>query len=338
VQVAERAGVSIKTVSRVLNQEANVRPATREAVQQAVAALNYRPQQSARSLAGARSFLIGLLYYDPSAQFVAGVQRGATLRCRAHGYHLVVESIASVVHDMSAQLDHMLAALRPDGVILTPPICDDAQVLAAIAKAGTPCVLISPAQRDSAWPHVAMDEVRAAEELARLLIGMGHRRIAFVKGPPDQAASGWRLRGYRRAMRAHGIEVDEALVAPGDFSFQGGEAAAAELLRRRHPPTAVFASNDDMALGVLATAQRMGIPVPHELSVVGFDDSPAASLAWPALTTVRQPLFEMASTAVDMLVASSASGAPAVSRTLPYELVVRASASAPHRRLRRAAA
>jgi LacI family transcriptional regulator len=334
VQVAERAGVSIKTVSRVLNNEANVRPETRDLVLQAASELNYRPKLSARSLAGARSFLIGLLYYDPSAAYVAGVQRGATLRCRESGYHLVVESIASVAHDIPAQLDHMLSALSPDGIVLTPPICDNAEVLSAIEAAGIPCVLISPGTRGRSLPHVCIDDVSAAETLTRLLIGLGHKRVAFVKGAPDQAASGWRLRGFRKAMKAHGLEVDEALVLQGDFFFSSGEAAALELLSRRTPPTAVFAANDDMALGVLAVAQRLGVQVPHELSIVGFDDSPAASLAWPALTTVRQPLFEMAAAAVDLLVAPAEPWA----RVLPYEVVVRASTSAPPRRVRRAGA
>jgi LacI family transcriptional regulator len=333
VQVAERAGVSIKTVSRVLNKEVNVREDTRERVLRVARELNYRPKLSARSLAGARSFLIGMLYYDPSAAYVAGVQRGATLRCRESGYHLVVESIASVAHDMSSQLDHMLAALRPDGIILTPPICDNAEVLAAIEAAGTPCVLISPGPRSRTLPHVCMDDVRAAEELTQLLIDLGHRRIAFVKGPPEQAASAMRLRGFKRAMKARGLEVDESLLFQGDFFFQSGEQAAMDLLKRRRPPTAVFASNDDMALGVLSTAQRLGIQVPHEVSIVGFDDSPAASLAWPALTTVRQPLFDMAAAAVDMLVDRTGEpDAETIGRVLPYEVVVRASTAAPSRR------
>jgi LacI family transcriptional regulator len=340
VEVAEQAGVSIKTVSRVLNNEANVRPETRELVLRVAGELNYRPKLSARSLAGARSFLIGLLYYDPSAAFVAGVQLGATLRCREAGYHLVVESLGEAPREVASQVEHMLAALRPDGVILTPPICDNPEVLAALSASQTPCVLISPGHEGQRLPHVRMDDVQAAEELTNLLISQGHRQIGFIKGATDQAASAWRLSGFRQAMQAHGVAVDEALVVQGDFRFPSGEAAAHQLLSRRSPPTAVFASNDDMALGVLAAAHRLGVQVPGDLSVVGFDDSPAASLVWPGLTTVRQPLREMAAAAVDMLIArplqSAAPAAPA-SRVLPHELVVRASTAAPARRRRVAA-
>jgi LacI family transcriptional regulator len=341
VEVAQQAGVSIKTVSRVLNHEANVRAQTREAVLRAVAALNYRPSLSARSLAGARSFLFGLLYYDPSAAFVAGLQRGATKRCRESGYHLVVESFGSDASDIAQQLDHMLAALRPDGVILTPPLCDNAEVLASLAAAGTPCVLLSPGARGKHLPQVRMDEVRAAEQLTERLIALGHRRIGFVKGQPAQVASSWRFKGFAKAMRAHGLPLDESLVCEGDFMFDSGVAAGERLLARRAAPTAIFASNDDMALGVLAAARHRGLQVPEQLSIVGFDDAPAASLVWPPLTTVRQPVFEMAVAAVEMLLertgrrATAPAGEPALQRVLPHELMLRGSTAPPPRTLKR---
>lgn len=338
--VAHEAGVSIKTVSRVLNQEANVLPETRELVLEVVRRLNYRPKQSARSLAGGRSFLIGLLYYDPSAAFIGGVQRGATLACRDAGYHLVVESLGADAPDIDAQVDRMLAALRPDGMILTPPLCDDPRVLAAVQAWRTPCVLISPSAGQQTMARVLMDDVRAAEELGNLLISLGHERIGFIEGAPDQAASAWRRQGFEQALRAHGLALDPALVHRGDFTFPSGEAAAHAMLSQRQPPSAVFASNDDMALGVLAAAQRLGIQVPQDLSIVGFDDSPAASLVWPALTTVRQPVGEMAAAAVQLLISGEVglpgSAGPAPVRVLPHELVVRASTTARPRSARRA--
>jgi LacI family transcriptional regulator len=336
VDVAELAGVSIKTVSRVMNNEAGVRPDTREAVLAVVARLNYRPKQSARSLAGARSYLIGLLYYDPSADFVGGVQRGATLACRELGYHLVVESFGKEAPDIEAQVQSMLGALRPDGMILTPPLCDDPRVLAAVQAAGTPCVLISPGAGQT-LPRVRMDDVAAARELGQLLIGLGHRRIGFIEGAPDQAAAGLRRQGFEQALRAHRLTLAPELFQRGDFTFPTGVEAANQLLKLRHPPSAVFASNDDMALGVLAAAQRLGIQVPQELSIVGFDDSPAASLVWPALTTVRQPVGAMAAAAVDLLVrgelsSGGARGETAPERVLAYELVQRASTAVRRRR------
>lgn len=336
IDVADQAGVSIKTVSRVLNNEPGVRPDTRAAVMAVVERLNYRPQQSARSLAGARSYLIGLLYYDPSASFVGGVQRGATRACRESGYHLVVESFGKEAPDMEAQVRSMLSALRLDGMILTPPLCDDARVLAAVQAARTPCVLISPGAGQQ-LARVRMDDVAAAEELGNLLISLGHERIGFIEGAPEQAASALRRKGFERALKAHGLKLQPELVHPGDFTFPTGVQAAHALLSLRHPPTAVFASNDDMALGVLAAAQKLGIRVPQDLSIVGFDDSPAASLVWPELTTVRQPVGAMAAAAVDMLVRGEVSVGTAPQgrppeRVLAHELVVRASTATRRRR------
>ena len=334
--VARLAAVSIKTVSRVLNHEPGVHVRTREAVERAIAELRYRPKQSARSLAGARSFLIGLLYYDPSAQFVAGVQQGATMRCREAGYHLVVESLHDDAPDLREQVDHMVSALRPDGMILTPPLCDNAEVLAALRDSRTPCVLVSPgrhandAGRD--MPSVRMDDARAAEESTHLLLSLGHQRVAFVKGPPTQSASALRHQGFLRAMKAHRLEIPEGYVIQGRFDFESGVEAAHRLLSLAQPPTAVFASNDDMALGVLAAAQALGLSVPGDLSIAGFDDSPASSLVWPALTTVRQPKAEMARVAVEMLIAPRGDAARergAAHRVVAHELVVRDSTAAP---------
>jgi len=330
IDVAREAGVSIKTVSRVMNQEPTVHADTRARVQQAVAALNYRPQLSARSLAGAKSFLIGLLYYDPSAAFVAGVQRGATLGCREAGRHLVVESLQESGVDLHAQIESMLAALRPDGMILTPPLCDNPQILETLRAHRTPCVLISPSGDGHGMASVCMDDVLAAEELTNLLISLGHRSVAFIEG--NQAASGRRRAGWERAMKAHGLAIDPAWVVPGTFQFESGVAAARKLFALPEPPTAIFAANDFMALGALTEAQRLGIAVPGDVAIVGFDDSDAASLVWPALTTVRQPLAEMAMAAVAMLLAGEArldAEAPAPVRVLPHEIMVRGSTSAP---------
>jgi len=333
IDVAAQAGVSIKTVSRVLNHEPGVHDDTRQQVLKVVAELKYRPKQSARSLAGARSFLIALLYYDPSAAFVGGVQQGATRRCREAGYHLVVESLHNDAPDIDQQVERVVSALRPDGMILTPPLCDNPKVLKVLNDSGTPCVLMSPGRVSKGQPSVRMDDVHAAEEVTNLLISLGHERIAFIKGASDQAASALRLQGFTRAMKAHGLHVDPELVRQGHFTYVSGVEAAHQLLSLRVRPTAVFASNDDMALGVLAAAQRLGLQVPADLSIAGFDDSPAASLVWPPLTTVRQPVDQMARAAVDMLIAPQHQETPAGTevlqqRVLPHELMVRDSTSA----------
>ena len=228
----------------------------------------------------------------------------------------------------------MVSALRPDGIILTPPLCDNAQVLKALRDSGTPFVLVSPAHELEGTPSVRMDDVRAAEAVTNLLISVGHTRIAFIKGAPDQAATKLRFKGYLRALKTHQIAVDEELIYQGGFLYTSGVEAAHHLLSRRVRPSAVFASSDDMALGVLATAQRLGLGVPADLSIAGFDDSPASAQVWPPLTTVRQPKHEMSRAAVGMITAARRSDAEAAQlaslhRVLPHELIVRDSTGAP---------
>jgi LacI family transcriptional regulator len=175
-----------------------------------------------------------------------------------------------------------------------------------------------------------MDDALAAEELTNLLISLGHTAIAFIEG--DQSASVRRRQGYERALKAHRIAVDPGLVMQGAFDFESGVAAAQKLFALPAPPTAIFAANDDMALGALTAAQRLGIAVPHDVAIAGFDDSRAASLVWPALTTVRQPLAEMAMAAVAMLLSGEVKldpGQPAPVRVLPHEVIVRGSTAAP---------
>ena len=323
----------MKTVSRVLNGEPNVQPAMRERVMASVAALKYRPNIFARSLAGSRSYVLGLLYYTTSAAFISGLQQGATARCRELGYHLVVESLEPANPDIPAQLDHLISALRPDGMILAPPMSDDATLLKALADARMPCVLISPGGAAQALGRVSMDDAHAAQEMTAYLIGLGHRRIGFIQGEPGQAAAPRRLAGHQAALRAAGLPLDPALVVPGNFQFRSGLEGCDQLLSLAQPPSAIFASNDDMAMGAVVAAQRRGLQVPADLSVCGFDDSPLASLVWPQLTTVRQPVSEMAVTAVNLLAGRAARDDAAAGAgsdwVLPYALVERGSTAPP---------
>ena len=330
--VADLAGVSIKTVSRVLNREPHVRQETRERVLDAAKALRYRPSVSARSLAGSRSYLIVLFFDNPSPAYVADVQRGAIIRCRSDGYHLVVEPIDSSAADADEIVRATLSTLRPDGVILTSPVSNRAMVLRALDESGVPYVRIAPDVRGGRDDHVWMDEHRAAYELTRHLLALGHRDIGFIIGHPDHAASQLRLDGFLQAMREQGCPTPDHRVAQGQFSFGSGVACAGALLGGSDRPTAIFASNDDMALGVLAVAHRLGLSAPGDLSVVGFDDTPAASTVSPRLTTVRQPIFEMAQTAADMLINKDRvrlkQGATPWG-LLPFEIVIRESSAPP---------
>lgn len=325
--VARMSGVSIKTVSRVLNREPNVKADTRDRVQEAVAALNYRPNISARSLAGSKAYLIGVFFDNPSPAYVTDVQLGAIGRCRTEGYHLIVEPLDSE-GDVEEQVAPMLATLRMDGVILTPPVCDDARVLAVLDAEGVPYVRLSPDRDLDRSAYVRMDDMAAAYDMTAHLIKLGHKDIAFIKGHPDHGAAHLRYDGYAKAMADHGLAVREDRVAQGWFSFRSGFEAAETLLAGDDRPTAIFASNDDMALGVMAVANRLRLNVPETLSVAGFDDTPGAKVVWPQLTTVRQPIQAMAAAAADLLLSGDLKGedGPAPpSRLLDFELVVRES-------------
>ncbi len=324
--VAALAGVSIKTVSRVLNDEPYVRQNTRDRVQEAVRQLHYKPNFAARALAGSRAYLIGLYFNNPSLDYVSNIQYGAMIACREAGYHLLVEEIRGSGPDLQTQADALLSTVRMDGVILTPPVCDQLEVLGALDAAGVPYVRLAPAVELHRAPYVYMDDHRAAYEMTVHLLALGHRRLGFIKGPAGHSATELRYQGFLQALRDHRIEMRPSWAQSGDFSFRSGLAAGEQLLGQTEPPTAIFASNDDMALGVMALAHRLRLDVPEDLSIAGFDDSPSAQVVWPQLTTIRQPVARMASEAAVLLIArhNESDGAPQGS-LLDFELVIRGS-------------
>jgi LacI family transcriptional regulator len=332
--VAKRAGVSIKTVSLVMNRQPNVSDKTRERVLQAVDDLGYRPNQSARSLAGSRSFLIGLFHDNPIPSYVTSVQMGAVSGCRKSGYHLMVEPIDASLENVGLHVTQLLTTLRPDGLILTPLVTDNNAAIASIEAFGTPYVRIAPGGDRKRSAHVLMDEVAASRAMVEHLIQLGHRTIGFVRGHPRHGASRERFQGFLEAMNSAGRVVRQDLIVQGDFSFQSGLDCAAVLLSAPRPPTAIFCSNDEMAVGVMSYAHRSGLSIPGDLSIAGFDDAPSASVVWPQLTTIRQPIFEMAAIAVEMLITGVATAAPVEgqappSRIVDFGLVVRESTAPP---------
>ncbi len=326
--VAAQAGVSPKTVSRVINGEAHVRPEVRAAVERVVAALDYRPNAFARSLSSSRSYLLGLFIDDPVSGYAADVQHGALLGCRARSYHLVVEPVDLHAPGWADQVRGSIAALRLDGAIIAPPICDEAALTDLFVEAELPMVLVAPSAAPVAAGTVRMDDRGAAREMTEYLIGLGHRHIGFLQGPITHSASARREEGFRAALAAAGIAVDEDVTLRGDFSFRAGLELGERILRRDRRPTAIFAANDDMALGALITAMKLGIAVPEGLSICGFDDSASSRAAWPQLTTIRQPKAEMAAAAVDILVNPhfrKEVASPQSHLTLAHELIVRGS-------------
>ena len=298
--VARHAGVSPMTVSRVMNSNNNVREATRELVLRAVRELNYTPNAAARSLAAAQGTRIALIYTNPSAAYLSELLVGAL----AGASHAAAQLVIDTWDHMSRIAERAAArkiAQSVAGVILPPPLCESKAVLSELASAGIPVVAIASGRFQPDLSSVRIDDFRAAQEMTEHLISFGHSRIAFIKGHPNQTASALRYEGFQAAMTAAGLAVDQALVQQGYFTFKSGLEATEKLLNRKNPPTAIFASNDDMAAAAVSVAHRRGLDVPRDLSVVGFDDTPTATTVWPELTTIRQPVSAMATSAIELL-------------------------------------
>jgi LacI family transcriptional regulator len=300
--VAALAGVSIKTVSRVLNEEPSVRPDTRRRVKEAMAALDYQPSLPARSLAGRRSNLLGLVYENPSANYVYAVQSGAIARCRESRLRLFIQSCGGAEESRVDEVLAMVAQTHVDGLVLTAPLSADPELIEALRRRELPFVLIAPNAPVEGVPAVMMDDRAAAREMTLYLIGLGHRRVGFIAGHPGHPSSRLRERGWREALAANGLDAEDAPIEQGFNTAASGCEAAHRLLARPQRPTAIFASNDDMAAGVLVAAHERGISVPSDLSVAGFDDTELASIVWPKLTTVHQPVYEMAYRATDVVI------------------------------------
>ncbi|MBD1387807.1 LacI family DNA-binding transcriptional regulator [Neiella sp. HB171785] len=299
--VAERAGVSKMTVSRVLNHDSKVSDSTRAKVMAAVQDLNYRPNISARQLAGSKSYFIGLLYDNPSQGYVSQFLLGALKRCRASGYHLVVDECQGELKDKVRITRDFVNSTRVDGVILLPPLCDVPEVLETLKQSGTPFVRIAPDVDLEASPYVCMDDYQAAYEMTNEIIEAGHRDIGFIIGHPNQGASRLRYQGFLDALRSNRINFPPEYIEQGYFTYKSGLQAATKLLGLANRPTAIFASNDDMAAAVTSAAHIHGLSVPDDVSVVGFDDVELASTLWPPLTTIRQPIAEMAEAAIELI-------------------------------------
>lgn len=322
--VAEAAGVSMKTVSRVLNHEPNVSERTRVAVEAAVEKLQYRPLASARLLAGRRSYLVAMLYDNPSSNYLMEVELGVLDACQSQHYNLMLAPVDYTARDIVAKVESMIAQSQLDGVVLTPPITDDAELLARLDALGVPYASIS-AQEQNRRIGAVVDERSAARDVVLHLAGLGHRRIAHIKGHPAHGASRWRLAGYRDGLKQAGLDYDASLVVAGKFFYESGFDATNRLLDLPRPPTAVFAANDDMASGAICAICERGLSVPRDVSVCGFDDMPIARHIYPSLTTVRQPSREMGRLAGLELLKAIRDSSAGETLELPYALQVRKS-------------
>jgi len=322
--VAAKAGVSPMTVSRVINGQSGVGAETRAAVEEVIRILGYTPNVAARSLVTSAEPKIGVIYSNPSAAFMSDFLIGVFEEASARGIRLVLLKGEGGKPPAKARLRE-LAASGVAGFIVTPPLGESPSMLDLLRETGLPMAAVGAHAVENAI-CVRIDDRRAAYEMTRHLIDLGHRRLGFIVGNPDQAASAERLAGFYAAVREAG-DV-RTTVAQGDFSFASGLDAAEKLLDASQMPSAIFASNDDMAAAVISVAHRRQLDVPRELTVVGFDDTPAAVMLWPPLTTVHQPVRDLASEALRLLAAEiAAPGLPASrsDRVLEHTIVKRQS-------------
>ena len=330
--VAEAAGVSLKTVSRVINKELSVRDSTQEKVIQAIESLGYQPSQSARSLAGSKSFLLGLVYSNPSPSYVIRAQKGALNACREGGFGLVILPCDYQQSDLAVWLIAQIKAARLDGVVLTPPLTENKDLREALESADVTVSCVAPELVEGSL-SIGCDDQHAARQICQLLIDKGHKHIAHIAGHPDHSASQLRQKGYRQALESNGLTFQNGWLTQGYFDFESGRACAEKLLKQVPRPSAIFASSDDMACAVLVVARQQGLKIPEQLSVVGFDDSPQATQMWPQLTTVKQPVEAMIAAATQLLInqvrEESSSEAALGQKILSCELILRESVASP---------
>ena len=339
--VAEEAGVSLQSVSRVINNGPNVTDSLRDRVRAAIDKLGYVPNMAARRMGGSKSFLlVAFNDREPTLEkwragrgsdWVAQMLLGAMPRCERDGYHLLIELLDGHAGGLHARIDAVISSLRPDGIILTPPHSQDIKILDQLEHRGVRFARMSPGDRDKRGFRVMMDEKEAAGVATRHLLDLGHRRIGFLTGSAEYAVSAERLEGFRSAMAAAGAVVDESCIRQGEFSFESGLSAADALLALAQRPSAIIASSDEQALAVLHRAQDAGLSVPSDLSIISFDDTPPISFSLPPLTAIRQPTAAMAERAASLLIGEQApSGNEPMPHILPFEFIVRGSTVPPH--------
>ena len=292
--IALKAGVSIKTVSRVFNNLPNVRQQKRDLVLGVAKELGYRPNISARQLASKRSFVLIHFYDNPNMDYLAGIYDGMREACSEQGYYAVAERLKLKNRNYKDALLDYLTRNPVDGVILSPPISDDKAVIREIENRDIPCALISPGVKKRNCINVFIDEKMAGQKMAEFLIDRGHTKLAFISGLDSHSASAQREAGFWAAVEAHGLKRKDMMRIGGDFSMQSGFTAFNALAKSKKNITGVFAANDEMAIGTIIAALRAGKKVPEEMSVVGFDDSAFARAMWPPITSLAQPIENMA--------------------------------------------
>jgi LacI family transcriptional regulator len=325
--VAEAAGCSIKTVSRVVNNEAHVSPEVRARVQAVVVRLGYVPNISARRLVQRHAYVICFLLHEGGLVQSAMISK---LLETAYEYNydiLPLTYFPSLIKSRS-KLASLIGERRIDGLVTTPPADTDEFLLDLAAKACLPMVQITPFYQSNNISYVTGDDYQGARQMTEYLIGLGHRRILFLSGPRNHRASLDRLYGYRAAVEGSQNGYDPRLVLDSEFNFDGGYTGAKLAMMTGLAPTAIFAGADEAAWGALYAVQEMGYRVPQEISVCGFGDLVQSQYIWPGLTSVHQPIDKIVDRAIQMLVEILTHAEQGERQVLlPSQIVVRASTS-----------
>jgi len=328
--VARLARVSKKTISRVINASPSVRTETRERIESIIRQIGYDPSPQARGLATQRSFLLGLVYDNPNAQYIVNVQMGILSASRDSGYELVVHPADRASPGFITDVRRFVERQKLDGVILIPPVSENEALTDALNESGCRYVRIIVSASDTSDNCVVYHDWESAAEIASHFVELGHRDIGLISGPPQYRSSHERSRGFTDRLAELGVKLPASRRVEGAYTFESGYEAADKLLRAKRPPTAIFASNDEMAAGAYKAALSRGLSIPGDISVAGFDDSPLATRLWPALTTVRLPIHDMGRLAAERLIRritqAHATLAPA---EVTGHLVVRESTAAP---------
>lgn len=326
--IARLSGVSKKTVSRIINNSPLVRKDTREKVETLMREVGYTPDPLARGLAFRRSFLIGMVYDNPTAQYIVDMQYGALDALRGSSFELVVHPCDSRSPGYIDGVCRFVQQQKLHGVILVPRASEDQALADALDEIGCRFTRIASLPLDETSQMVVTHDRDGAAEAADYLLSLGHRDIALVTGPSAYRSAHERTSGFIDALAKRGIELPKDRIVEAGYTFESGVAAAEKLLLGKKRPTAIFTGNDEMAAGIYKVALRAGITIPRELSIIGYDDSPLASRLWPSLTSVRRHTRDTGRTAAAMLIQPDGQPAMQIASVRPH-LIVRDSCQPP---------
>lgn len=336
--VATLSGVARTTVSRVINDGPNVRPSVRHRVMEAIDQLGYRVNVQARNLATGNSRQIVLIHEsnleaEPNSYYHSGLELGALTGCAEHGYQLTTQAVDYQAGGWRERIMSFIESGRCDGLILPPPFSDEPGLVSAVMAADCPVVCISAGETVRAIaPSFGIDDETAGYDMARYLIALGHRRMAYIKGLEGHISAEGRHAGFLRALGEAGIDPASSIAARGNFTFRSGIECAEQILAARGDATVIVCANDDMAAGAMLVCHKHGLAIPGDISVVGFDDTPLSDIMWPPLTTVHQPIKEIARRAANLLVKQIENGG-AIDAVRPefvgHRIIERESAAAP---------